>query len=167
MIICMMPKSKLKNGLSPSFERRFLRRVVKTSKCWIWTGPLTNGGYGRITYGGISTTGLAHRASWIFFNNKPIPLGLEVLHKCDNRRCVNPNHLHIGTQKDNIREMVERRRGIEGEDHPCSKLSNKDVLRIRGELRRGNISRKKIAKSYSVSASLIDRIAWGKIRKRR
>lgn len=161
----MMPKVKLKNGLSPSFERRFLKRVKKTRKCWIWTGPLNNNGYGRITYGGASTTGLVHRASWIFFNSKPVPVGLNVLHDCDNPRCVNPRHLHVGTQKKNIEEMCQRGRGVIGEDHPLSKLSNSDVVRIKTLLNKTNIYRRLISKEFNVSTTLIDRIAWGLIRR--
>lgn len=160
----MMPRSKTTNGLSASFERRFLSRVQKTRKCWIWNGPRTKGGYGRIAFGGKSTTGLAHRASWIFHNKKKVPKGKEVLHSCDNPPCVNPRHLHIGTQKQNIIEMHSRGRGVIGENHALAKLSNASVRRIKSML--GKISRKKIAKMFDVSASLIDRIAWGVTRRK-
>jgi hypothetical protein len=160
----MSVRVKLKNGLSPSFEKRFLKRVNKTKKCWIWIGPINNKGYGRITYGGMSTTGIAHRAAWIFFNEKRVPKGLNVLHGCDNPRCVNPKHLHLGTQKQNIREMCERNRGVIGEDHPLSRLSNLDVLKVK-KLLKTNIYRRVIAKRFNVSTALIDRIAWGLIRK--
>lgn len=159
----MMPRAKLKNGLSESFERRFLSRVTKTKTCWIWNGLRAKNGYGRISFGGKSTTGLAHRASWIFHNKRKIPKGMEVLHSCDNPPCVNPNHLSLGTQVENLSQAIKRGRCLIGEDHPGAKLSNKDVRVVKRLL--GEINRKSIAKMFGVSSTLIDRIAWGIVRK--
>lgn len=159
----MRAKVKLKNGLSPSFHRRFLKRVVKTSRCWIWNGPKIASGYGRISFGGRCSTGLAHRASWIFHNKRRIPNGMGVLHSCDNPSCVNPKHLSLGNQIENLHQAVSRGRCLIGESHPKSKLSNKSVRVIKSLL--GRISRKRIALRFKVSSTLVDRIAWGLTRR--
>lgn len=90
-----------------SNEERFLRFVHKSKTCWLWAGYLNKDGYGKFRYKGHVRG--AHRISWILFKT-PIPNGLCVLHKCDNPKCVNPSHLFIGTQIDNIKDMVKKKR---------------------------------------------------------
>jgi len=108
------PLKKLK-GLS--FEDRFWARVEKTATCWLWHGYRNKWGYGRVTKG-ISVTLMAHRVSWEFANG-PIPAGLYVCHTCDNPPCVNPEHLFLGTQLDNIRDASRKGR-MPGNPHPCT-----------------------------------------------
>lgn len=85
------------------------------SGCWLWTGSYIRK-YGQLTcvrlFGPIPQ--YAHRASWVAFKG-PIPDGLCVCHKCDTRGCVNPDHLWIGTQTDNLRDMRAKGRHIAGE----------------------------------------------------
>lgn len=89
---------------------RFWRRVDKSGPCWIWTGAQGHHGYGRIGIGGHDgPTVLAHRVAWEL-SNGPVPEGLCVLHRCDNPPCVNPDHLFVGTQADNIRDCKEKGR---------------------------------------------------------
>ena len=87
------------------FESRIER--IPESGCWIWTGLLTNSGYGKIGVG--LKTVLAHRYSYYTFV-KEIPENLYVLHKCDTKCCVNPSHLFLGTQSDNIKDMYAKGR---------------------------------------------------------
>jgi hypothetical protein len=114
-----------------SSEVRFLRRVYKTDDCWLWTGGrIKASGYGSFWSNGKTVS--AHRWSYMHFVGK-IPPGMSVLHSCDQPSCVRPSHLRLGTQKDNVHDMIEkgRRATLRGSDAPWSKLTERDVCRIR------------------------------------
>jgi hypothetical protein len=92
-----------------SFTERFWSHVHKTEGCWLWTGP-TKGNktdYGIVTLNGKTMS--SSRAVWFLVNGDPGKLF--VLHTCDNSMCVNPDHLYLGTQCDNVRDREERHRG--------------------------------------------------------
>lgn len=85
---------------------------ITSNGCHEFIGKLNKNGYGRtsVAQGGYSKEIMAHRAAWEHANNMPVPEGLFVLHKCDNRKCVNPEHLYVGTAQDNSTDMVTRNR---------------------------------------------------------
>lgn len=84
-----------------------LKRVTKKG-CWNFTGPISKGcGYGKVGFYGKVIN--AHRLSWILTNGD-VPSGLIVCHKCDNRKCINPDHLFIGTYRDNTQDMIRKGR---------------------------------------------------------
>ena len=104
--------SKLRNRwyIRLPLSERFFKYVKKSNGCWEWTGSKNWGGYGVIAPDHQpQKLILAHRASWIIHRGV-IPVNLKVLHKCDKPQCVNPDHLWIGTQKENMRDMAKKSR---------------------------------------------------------
>lgn len=90
---------------------RFWQKVKKTDNCWIWTSSKTNSGYGLFSRGLYGTKKVyAHRLSWEIHNGS-LPGKLFVCHKCDNPPCINPEHLFLGTNSDNIRDCFAKGRG--------------------------------------------------------
>ncbi len=94
--------------------------------CWLWTGHVgSRNGYG---YAGINE--LAHRLAWRYTYGA-IPDGMFVLHKCDNRLCVNPGHLFLGTHEDNMRDMLRKDRSTRGIRHYRHKFTAEEVRQLR------------------------------------
>lgn len=145
-------------GPVPSHSRRtplqrLMDRVVKDpeSGCWVWTGHTNPDGYG--VMGVNHRPDRTHRISWKLHRG-PIPAGAVVRHHCDNPPCVNPDHLAIGTQADNIADMVARKRSRgkseqRGEANSTAVLTEADVLAMRAE-RRAGASFPAIASRYGV-----------------
>lgn len=136
--------------------------------CWEWTGACSHNGYGTLSTSYPERR--AHRYVWLT-QHGPIPRGMLVLHKCDNRRCVNPSHLFLGTAKDNTRDMQAKGRlyapgpktPLTGESGPMSKLTRADVLQIRSSYRpyvKGMTE--SLAKQFGVSKAEILNVATGK-----
>jgi hypothetical protein len=151
------PKS---SEIWPSIGDMLMSRVVKTANgCWEYDGAQTGFGYGSITWDGKKL--MAHRAAYEFYCG-PIPEGMSVLHRCDNPRCCNPDHLFIGTQKDNIDDMVAKGRGNhKGERNSCAKLTSSAVHEIRRLLALGNMYEWEIAERFGVARSTVNNIKRG------
>jgi hypothetical protein len=121
-------------------EPRFWSRVRKTDGCWEWTGRIATSGYGSLSR--ENRPAYAHRVSWELHNG-PIPARMWILHRCDNRVCVNPAHLYAGTPTENSRDMHERGRWRPSVQPPVSerqlacKLTPADVMEIRACRARG------------------------------
>jgi hypothetical protein len=88
-------------------EERFWSKVNKTETCWLWTGHCNCDGYGEFSICGVRI--LAHRASYLLEYGM-LPEGLSVLHSCDNPPCIRPTHLFLGTQQDNVNDMIAKGR---------------------------------------------------------
>jgi hypothetical protein len=148
----------------------FLKRIViDDNGCWLFQGYLmrnkTGMGYGWVYFQGKNMG--AHRASWIFHNGE-IPDKLFVCHKCDVPHCLNPEHLFLGTARDNVFDMINKGRkapsafiGRNGEKHSQAKLNVAQVIEIKKMLNK-KVSFSKIGSLYNVSKSTIGSIKCGK-----
>lgn len=146
-------------------KARFLERVEKTPTCWNWTGYLNPNGYGDLK---VKDLRGAHRVSYALFVGK-IPNGLIVMHSCDNKKCVNPAHLSVGTHSQNVSDGYARGlakpRDISGDKHPQAKI-NWDVVGTMRQLYADGMGPKAIADKFGLKRSLVvdvlNRRNWNK-----
>lgn len=153
---------------------RFWRHVTKDGpipphcpeigSCWTWDGFIATNGYAYMWLSREKKMILVHRLSWELHNG-PIPEGLWVLHKCDNRACPNPHHFFLGTHQDNIADMILKGRGAHkmGEDASAHKLTTIQVLEIRERSRKGEDSlslSKEYGVGHSTVCSVVNRKSW-------
>lgn len=140
------------------------RVVIQADGCWRWSGAKNSGGYGHLNVSGKHW--FAHRLSYTEHVG-PIPRGLNVLHRCDVRDCVNPDHLFLGTQGDNVQDMMSKGRGrsrpnsMPGERSPQAKLTWGQVAEIR-RLAKSGVTYREIALMFKSSRSNISGIVSGK-----
>jgi hypothetical protein len=146
---------RIKGFVSRPLEDRFWKHVNKTDGCWIWTGAHDRGGYGWFK---DHKSRRAHRVSWELFNG-PIPEGLFVCHICDVRDCVNPDHLFLGTNSDNMRDMRRKGRGpdFSGEGSGTAKLTTSQVVELR-RLRETGLTYRELSKIFGIGKSQAIRI---------
>lgn len=133
------------------------KKFIKISKtgCWNWSGYLDKDGYGRFQLNKKSRP--AHRVSYEL-HIKKINKNLLVCHRCDNRKCVNPSHLFLGTNKENVLDMVKKDRHNKGSKVGTSKLKESDISKIRKLYARGNTTLHKLGTKFGVSYAQIFRI---------
>lgn len=125
----------------------------EADECWEWQGKLSTKGYGKFYY--RRRTYVASRMA-LHFDGRSPGQAQWVCHKCDNRRCVNPAHLFLGTQRENIADMIEkgRNRPARGERSGAAKLTERDVLAIRASTEKHPI----VAARFGVSITTISEI---------
>lgn len=144
-------------GEGETFAEKFWSRVAVTAnpeKCWNWFGTIERSGYGRAMFEGRNAA--THRIAFALHNGY-MPVNF-VLHSCDNRKCVNPNHLREGTHQENMDDMVKRNRSPKGERHPLCILNEEKVREIRCLLAEGQ-TQESIAKMFGVNRGSIAGIA--------
>ena len=137
-----------------TWEEKFWSRVEKTPDCWWWRGVITRYGYGSMGRQGRPLR--AHRVSWELTNG-PIPPSMLVCHHCDNRACVRPDHLFLGTNADNSQDMVRKGRQPLGP----RKLTADEVEEARRLLATG-ATKSDVARALGVARGTIVFIAQGK-----
>jgi len=125
------------------------------SGCWLWTGACVDSGYGVIRYGKSLR---AHRVSWQIHNG-PIPEGMGVLHRCDVPCCVNPAHLFLGTDGDNVRDRDKKNRQARGERISSAKLTAAAVM----EIFTSALPIRVMARRHSISRPVVKGIRTGKM----
>ena len=146
------------------YPTRFLEKFMPepNSGCWLWLAAVNSKGYGCYPYEGA--TRLAHRICWIYTYGA-IPDGLCVLHKCDNPGCVNPEHLFLGTQGDNMRDMGRKGRSntpvLHGENNGRCKVSFETICAIRLE----TADDAGVARKYELSRSYVNHLRNGNRRR--
>lgn len=145
-------------GSDTSLADRIQRRIdpnLGADECWLWRGALggtkrrTGVGYGKFTVNGKQYD--AHRVSYELHTGTTIPEGMQIRHSCDNPLCVNPQHLSVGTNADNVGDMVSRGRQTLGERNPQARLTEADVRAIRTS----SASVGDLAREYSVTVATI------------
>ena len=147
---------------SYNYTKNFWNKVNKkgTDDCWEWSGSCSCWGYGILI---IKTRPMrAHRVSWEIHNG-PIPADLCVLHKCDNRKCVNPNHLWLGTNEENTQDRHKKHRDYspKGELNVFCKLTEQQVVQIKKLLDNG-VPNVQIASKFNISQQNICNIKKGR-----
>lgn len=152
----------------------FWDHVNKSETCWEWQGHCSKGGYGVVSFSGKQI--LAHRASYEM-NFGPIPTGHFVCHRCDNPKCVRPDHLFLGAPVDNVRDMLSKGRNKcnppMGQDHWArknpekvrrgsannkAKLTEKQVAEIREKYASGKYTQTQLSGEYQISQQVISKV---------
>lgn len=147
-------------NLKEEFEKQF---IIDGNNCWLWQGKLNGSGYGSFCINGVNMG--AHRASKIIYSDLDIT-NKYACHSCDIRNCVNPDHIWIGTNSDNMADAALKGRNIsqlkphirKGESNGNSKLKLNDVLAIRSS----TMSNKELAIKYNIHSSQISKIKANK-----
>jgi hypothetical protein len=151
-------------GIKPhgTMEERFWRFVEKTDECWVWTGQKIRG-YGRLSVGAKEEKSVgAHRFSWELHNKQKIPDGKFVMHSCDNPSCVNPDHLSIGSPKENYDDMVLKgRRKVVAPKGVANGKSILDEEKVRF-IKTCGLNHAKTAKILGVSVSCVRGVRSGR-----
>ena len=146
---------------------RVLEKIVRIpfSGCWVFMGATNDFGYGIVGTGGRGAPNdRAHRITYRHFCGE-IPSGMFVCHRCDVPSCCNPDHLFLGTNQDNVRDMISKGRNsppprnphVVGSVHPGSKLTEDQVVRIREAYSRG-VKQKDLAQQYGVVHQTISKV---------
>lgn len=161
---------------TPIKDRLLAKVVIEIDGCWLWQGTTNNAGYGTIGLGDRGEgKGFAHRVSYEEHVGS-IPPGLFVCHRCDVKTCVNPDHLFVGTQQDNLDDAASKGRMLsggnwkaahdssicKGSKHGMAKLTEAEVVEVINSFASSNITKQQLAKQYGVCRATIRNIVTGR-----
>jgi hypothetical protein len=128
----------------------------RSGDCWLWKGASHSSGYGSFRFRGSQAT--AHRVAFQLENPAVEIGGMDICHRCDNRLCVRPDHLFVGTRQENVDDMMKKGRGPVGHKNGQAKLTPAQVAAIRLDQRIHRL----IAGQYGVDQAVISRIKNGR-----
>jgi hypothetical protein len=137
---------------------RFLQYADRGPGCWTWNGTVAVAGYGVLSFN--KKIIYAHRLAWKMYRGV-IPPGMYVCHTCDNRVCVNPMHLFLGTHLDNMRDKITKKRTPRGSQHHAAKLTDAAVREIKRRLSAGEVQ-SRLAEEFGVRPMCISATKHGK-----
>jgi hypothetical protein len=132
-------------------KTRFEAKFVKAESCWLWAAAVGGSGYGHFWFRGRPRP--SSQVSHLLYVGE-IPAGMCVLHRCDNRLCVRPSHLFLGTNKENVEDKMRKGRQPRGEQSHAAKLTTEDVIAIRADQR----SQRVIGAHYGISHTVVGQI---------
>lgn len=138
-----------------------VQRRADLSPCWEWKGLTDKGGYGRLWDG--ERVRAAHRASYELWVGE-LPAELHACHHCDNRICINPEHLFPGDDDDNMADMVNKSRSANGERRPQHKLTDAQVAALRAEYTGSRGEQTALAAKYGIGQPMVSMLVNGKAR---
>lgn len=167
--------------MSLDFAAKFWARVEKSDGCWTWIGWVSPYGYGNFGSGKDGMPRMSHRISFVLTHGRALNVGEFVLHSCDNRRCVNPAHLRVGTLRDNYHDAKSRNRHSAGERHGLvknrtlaargeatnhTKITADQVREIRA-LAAAGVRRQKLAEDFNITRAnvgfIVRRYTWAHV----
>ena len=162
-----MKSKRTGRTIKPALQRLVDNIKVTRRGCWEWQGCKNKQGYGHLLDSENNRTTTAHRYFYAQYLGTPIPAGFQVLHRCDNPACVYPKHLFLGTQQDNVDDMISKGRMTDkrvGVDNYRAKLTEEQVLEIRASYIPMKTSLVELGKKYGVTAQsikgIVSRRSW-------
>ena len=146
--------------MTPAIQQRFEEKFTKTDTCWLWHANKLPKGYGLFKLHG--TMARAHRVAYELYKG-PFEKTLHVLHTCDNPSCVNPDHLWLGTNADNVKDkkMKGRAQGFQGAENPRALLTKDQVIEMRALWATKQISQGRLAKQFGIKLGTVSGIVNG------